>query len=1149
MLITKQPLVIVKPNFMKFKTSFIEKLGEIKFIRAKKLIKYASLCFIFFMTGVTLSFAQSITLNEKNGNLKEVLEKVRKQSNLDLIGDLKLLMNCGPVTIQVKDKKLSDVLTVLSRNQPVNIIVQNKTIIVQAKKNENLSQFSNQNLNANQLTVVGIVQDQDGKAIVGATLKSALSGRTLGSTQQFGSFSIKIDPNDEVIVSMIGYETYKFKITDTRDIRIRLTASSTVIEETVVTGYGTRRKETFTGASTTITRKELEKFNNNNIFSIIQNLDPAFKVEENNQYGSDPNRVPEITIRGTTSVGAYGLNAPLVIMDGFEVPVTRLYDLDVNRIESITLLKDASSTVLYGSRGGNGVIVIETRLPRAEGVSITYNLRPEVVVVDLSDYNLMNSKEKLEFEKLSGVYTAPYSSDKNYMHLAQANLDNIYAKRLVDIASGVDTYWLSQPVETNMSSSQSIRLEGGFGQMRFSLDGNYGIVKGIMKGSERKRIGGGLNIFYRIPNKITFRNTTSLVGSRGNNSGYGDFSVYTRLNPYYKIQDENGNLIERYAKGLDYFASTQYIYNPLYNASLPYIDFDNSLSITNNLDIEFFILPELRVQLRGSLGKSINNSESYLSPRHTQFINTVNVNEKGSYSLNNGESMNYAGTSILTYAKVFAEKHSVSGNAVFELNHDRGIGGGTYLTGFADDRYISPSLAFDYAPNTKYSYTNVPLRRVGFMGSASYIFDERFYTDMSYRIDGSSRYGRNKRYGNFWATGIGYNMHKESFLKDNKVLSLLRMYLNTGVSGTDNLDAKVTNTYYQIGFQSMYNNQTGFAYNSEGNPDLRWPQIKSYSIGLSSGFFDNRIALRLEAYRRITHDMASQITVAPSVGLAGNVYTENLGKVKNEGYEMQLDVKPYENADKTFNLILRLQGAYNRSKLSEISQELRELNDKTFRTQSEGYQAPGAALIPQTVYYQEGESLSNIKGVRSLGIDPATGREIYLKNDNTLTYIWDPADMQIIGNKEPKIFGNISGFINYKNLSLEAYFNYTVGGQMYNQTLVNKIENVDVWENADKRVLYERWKEPGDETFYKGISDMSRTQLTSRFVQKENYLRLGSLNLNYTVSPRLISKFKLQRVRLNFSMNDVFRLSTVRMERGTSYPFSRTYNFGLLVQY
>lgn len=185
----------------------------------------------------------------------------------------------------------------------------------------------------------------------------------------------------------------------------------------------------------------------------------------------------------------------------------------------------------------------------------------------------------------------------------------------------------------------------------------------------------------------------------------------------------------------------------------------------------------------------------------------------------------------------------------------------------------------------------------------------------------------------------------------------------------------------------------------------------------------------------------------------------------------------------------------------------------------------------------------------SLGIDPASGRELFLTRDGNVSYQWDANDQKVIGDEEVKLFGNITSTFNYKRLSVQVLANYSLGGDVYNQTLMDKIENNSPYANADKRVLQERWKQPGDNANYKSISDHSTTQVSSRFVQKENFLRLSSININYDIPHAIISKYNLQRLRVNFSTNDVFRYSTVRMERGIEYPYARTYNFGVMVQF
>ena len=288
--------------------------------------------------------------------------------------------------------------------------------------------------------------------------------------------------------------------------------------------------------------------------------------------------------------------------------------------------------------------------------------------------------------------------------------------------------------------------------------------------------------------------------------------------------------------------------------------------------------------------------------------------------------------------------------------------------------------------------------------------------------------------------------------------------------------------------------------------------------------------------------MVSEITIAPSVGLEQDSYFENLGEVHNTGYEGYVNVQAYSNPNSGFSWYINASGVRNFNKLTKVSDALKKLNDQNNNDYGFGY-------IPQTPYYEEGQSLNNIKGMVSLGIDPMSGRELYMTRNGQVTYDWSTSEIQVLANTDPKLEGMIGTIINYKGLSLQAQMHYVLGQNQYNQTLIDKVENSNPAFNADRRVLTDRWKQPGDEAMFKAIDDQRLTQLSSRFIQKENTFRLAALNLNYEVNQDFVSRLKLQRARLNFSMNDLFRFSTIRMERGTDYPYARTFNFGISVVY
>lgn len=1098
---------------------------------------------VLFLNIFSALAAQTITLNEQRSSLRSVLEKIVKQSGYDLLGDISALKNSTPITINVKNESLNNVLKIISSNQSILIDLVNNTILVTHKK-ENINNNSppiSQSNDQKEYTLKGKIVDSDGNAISGVSIKVVKSGLTTISNTT-GTFAISVLPNDQLQVSLVGHEKRIIDVNSKTQLDIVLKEISSDIEEVVATGYTRIKKEAFTGAAKTITRQEIEKFNNNNIFSILQALDPAFKISDNNGLGSNPNAIPEINIRGVASVGAYAVNAPLVILDGFEVGLSTLYDMDINRIESIAILKDASSTSLYGSRGSNGVIVIETRMPKDGKFTVTYDAKPSITIADLSDYNMMNAKEKLEYENLAGIYkVTPFDPSNVWDQMTQEMYDNLYAQRQNAVASGVDTYWLSQPIKSTISINQSIRMEGGANDVRYSIEGNYNDFKGIMKESGRTRGGAGFNLIYRIPNKITFNNRATYQYTKAYESPYGGFQTYVQMNPYERIYDDNGNLNIRYAELGALYTFGPTTYNPLYDATLGFRNDNRTHYISNNISIDWMVSQAFRIKLRGVLARSIIDGDKYTSPYNSSFFGITDQSRKGRYDITNANATQFNSNLTLEYNKNI-NKHQIFSSLIGEIRADDSNIKSYTVTGFNDDRFISPALALQYAANTVPTTFSNPIRSVSLLGSINYSYDNRYNLSGTLTSDGSSLFGEENRFGTFWSVGASYNLHNEKWFSNN-FLNRVRFFGNVGTNGSQNFNGDMLNTAYRFVSGNFYYNQYSSIYVNQGNPNVRWPSVKQVSVGTSLGIYKDLIGLDFNYYRKITNNMISNITVAPSFGFAGNSFVQNLGKVSNTGFEINTNFRLYQNLANEFSWYLAIGAVQNKSVLLEISNELRQYNESLVVKD-----VNGNIRTPST-YYEEGKSLNTLRGVPSLGIDPANGRELFRDRNGNVTYIWDALDQIEIGDGEANLFGNLSSTINYKGLSVQVIGNYSLGQDIYNQTLVDKVENNSPFVNSDKRVLEDRWKSPGDQTKYKSIADQSVTQVSSRFVQNEKRLLLTSINVNYDFSKGLISKYNIERLRVNFSTNDALRLSNIQMERGIEYPFARTYNFGVMVQF
>ena len=670
-------------------------------------------------------------------------------------------------------------------------------------------------------TITGLVVDQKGEILPGATVKAvqAPGVKTLiaTSTDLDGKFKLNI-PSEvtQIEVTFVGYKNQQVALKGKTDFKIVLTEDTQEMEEVVVTGMFTRKANSYTGSVTTIKGDELKTVGNGNVLSSLKNIDPSFLMVENLEVGSNPNAIPDFQMRGQTGFTEVASeyqenpNQPLFILDGFETTLTKIMDLDMNQVQSVTLLKDATAKAIYGSKAANGVVVVETIRPEKGKMKITYTGSLDIEAPDLSSYDLCNAEEKLRAEYLAGFYTSSTGSATEQM-----NLDKRYTTVASAIAAGVDTYWLDKPLRVGVGQKHSLYLEGGDDYMLYGIDLSYNNVAGVMKGSNRNTLSGGITFSYKYKN-LLFRNKFTIDDNKSNDSPYGSFSDYAYLNPYNRLHDEDGEMEDSWT-GL--VTEYNYLKNGLIN---------------------------------------------------TRF----------------------------------------------------------------EDRYTT--------------------------------FTENFYAS----------------------------------------------------------------------------------------------------------------------------------------------------------------------------------AAANKNILKKISNSLKALNDST----DEEYDSSSATSVP--VRYEEGQSMSTIWVVKSLGIDPQTGKEVFVKKDGSLTYDWSSSDFIAGGDTRPKVSGNFGINMEYHGFGLNAGFTWRLGGQMYNTTLLDKVENADVHYNVDRRVFTGRWSEPGQVARFKSITDDSETKPTSRFVEDYNLLTFSSLNVYYDFREcRFMEKSFLQRMKATFYMNDIATISSVKTERGTSYPFARSFSFSLQVTF
>ncbi len=1000
--------------------------------------------------------------------------------------------------------------------------------------------------------VTGIVIDEESVPVAGAGV--ILKGTMIGvSTEADGTFRLELDsPGPEFVleISFIGMKTLEVKVRPRNGkahIEAVLEMDENELDQVVVTGIFNRRKESYTGSAVTMKGEDIKKVSTTNIAKAISVIDPSFRVMDNFEMGSDPNRLPDMRMRGTSTLpggssgggdlvslqGEYDTypNQPLLMLDGFEIDVQTMADLDPDRIASITILKDASATAIYGSKASNGVIVIETLAPRPGAINVTYSGSVRVEIPDLSSYNLMNSEEKILVEKLAGLYP------ENDL----ASLRD-YESRLREVRRGVDTYWLSQPLRTAVQHRHAVTLEGGSQALRYKLYAGLNETPGVMKGSKRSTQTASLDLSYRL-SKFQLKNSVTVDNAVGTDSPYGSFSQYAMLNPYLRPYDEDGNVnkvMQTWNMLYSGSGNTYEIANPMYNATFHSLDRTTSLTIRELFKLEYRPADAWILQANVSLSKGISKDEVFRPGYHTAFNNVTDPTLKGDFSRAQSESFNYAIDFTAMYNKVFREKHYVTANLRYSVDQNQSETYGALVTGFPNDTMDHILFGQKYSENMTGSENTS--RSIGGVLTAGYSYMYRYSFDATIRVDGSSQFGRDNRFAPFWSAGFKWDITNEPFMKSVEWMDDLVFATSYGITGTQGFAPYQSRQVYSYSDLMQYylsSDATGIELVALGNDKLKWQQTATWNTRLELSLLKGRITARAEYYIKNTENSLAQITLAPSLGFSS--YPANMGTLQNQGVELNIAFIPYRNEAKEAYWVISANGSHNRNKLTRISEALSRMNELNASTES-------ISPLPR---YVEGQSTTAIWAVRSLGIDPSTGDEILLKRDGSVTSEYDPVDAVICGDTEPKWQGNVNTSFNYMGFGINLGFTYRFGGQMYNSTLVQKVENADLRYNADRRVLQLRWQNPGDVAQYKRLTNSangSNTQQTSRFVMNENIFQMSSLSLTYRMDNNeypFLRRLHISSMRWSFNMEDIFYLSSIKRERGTDYPFSRQFALSL----
>lgn len=695
----------------------------------------------------------------RDATVETFANEVAKQTGLNVKfadEDVKTLTG---VTLDVRNQSVSSLLLSLSNQLPFTYTVDGNTLTfakkepVQRKKG-----------------IYGQVTDVNGDPIIGAIIR--IDGVNGGYTTDInGEYQAQTDLKEaRLTVSYIGYKTITRTVKNGSAANFTMHEDTKEMQEVVVTGYQTKNKNSFTGSQVSVTRDQLMNVGTKNVLQSIANFVPGMVIADDNLKGSDPNKVAEINIRGRATFEGQA-NTPVYVVDGAQVTPEYVADMDMNDIETVTVLKDASASALYGAKASAGVIVITTKTLKGGKLKLNYSGTVRLSTPDLHDYHLLNARQKLEYERLAGLFT-----DSDPTRQYQYDLD--YARIYNNIQSGVETDWLAKPLRNAFSQSHSLSIDGGDERAKYNLGVRYGKDSGVMKGSDRTRLSTNFRLSYNVSGKFFVSNSSTITSVTNNESPYGDFSDWVKMNPYENPYDADGKL-----------RSSLYhdISNPLYDASLGSYNKTNTLDFLNTTSLQLWFGDKVRLDGDFTIDRSKQDRRIFTSPFSYYEISNKAADQRGSLSDNWTNVTTLQGKLMLSYNNYFFKKLFLTAMGGSSMESTSTDAAGYRSVGFYSDKLGHPAFATSYDAGTHPSGSDTETRGVGFFVNTNTIWDNKYFLDLIYRYEGSSRFGKNKRFAPFWSIGGGWNIHNEKFMSGSQV-QLLKLRASIGYLGNINFN-------------------------------------------------------------------------------------------------------------------------------------------------------------------------------------------------------------------------------------------------------------------------------------------------------------------------------------------------------------------------
>ncbi|WP_280745510.1 MULTISPECIES: TonB-dependent receptor [unclassified Parabacteroides] len=1045
---------------------------------------------LFLIAGIGISNATatysqsthlSITLNNKT--VKEVFDAIENNSEYIFFYYDNVLDINRKVSLSVKNQTVDKILDKLFESTNNAYVIEDRQIFISKKTVIPESAIVQQQSRI----ITGTITDNAQEPLIGVNI--LIKGTTVGTiTDIDGKFSLSTNqPNPVLVASYIGFKSQEVRVGNQQNLQIVLQADELGLEEVVVVGYGTVRKKDLTGSVASVTLADVDKQPVIRVEDALKGKATGVQILKQN---SAPGASMKIRIRGANSVN--GKNEPLYVIDGFVGG--DFSSLNPNDIETINILKDASSTAVYGSRGSNGVVLVTTKQAKEQDTKIEY------------DGFLSWEKAAKKMDLLSAT---------QYMEVANARqdalgLDHFFTQNQIDdIRQNGGVNYQDEVMRTGLTQNHQVAISGGSPKIKYYMSGSYVDQEGIIENSYYKRYGIRSNLSSTIAKKVdvTFNIYGTFTDARNNNiqSGRSGITGSALIFPMnIPVMDATTGDYSASPAGYGPIAS-----NPVFQAKEGLFD-KNGIRALSNVQLTWRIIDGLKLSIAGGIDIGANNNRTF---KRYQPLGSVSSSEADHA---NSMFYTYQNTNTLSYEKTFADIHRFDASVVYEQQKSISRSSWAYSSGFPTIALKYNGLQLGSAPRVNSGYSEWALQ--SYLGRINYTLAEKYLFTFAMRADGSSKFADGNKYGYYPSGAIAWRTSEESFIKNLNLFQSLKLRASYGVVGSQAIDPYKTLAAMALERDYYFNMQKSIGIGTGGapNPDLKWESTAQTNIGLDFGIFNGRLSGTIDYYYKKTTDLHFDVSV-PIYNGSGSI-TQNIGSMRNKGWEFMVTGVIFDRKD--FQLTTSANLSINRNKILDMGEE-EELFVTDSDTGSDGY-----------LVLQKGKPLGQFRGLVYEGVwksheaeaakrynnVPGDSKYKDLNDDGVI----DGSDMEVIGNALPKFTWGWNTNVTYKNFDLSIFFNGSQGNDVWNLTRFWLVSgHIDVKVPTSKEIL-NRWTPQNENTDIAGFSATNNNRKqSSQYVENGSFARLSNITLGYTFDKLKQNTF-IKQAKLYVSAQNLF---------------------------